>query len=141
MEQLVIHFGDPEYGWIEVSITNGDEILTIDVDSKSNSFFGLVKALDGLFEEDGRFEVYWMEEPGTITWIFSREQNRFTFHASHSEGPPYLMCAMGSYQEICVPFINALQALVERFTPDELLRRVEDLFPFQELQALKKHIR
>jgi hypothetical protein len=42
----------------------------------------------------------------------------------------------GSYHDVCFPFWHALQSLQSRFTQAELEEKMQDEFPFAELEAL-----
>lgn len=140
MRKLKVNFDNPEHGWIGITVSDGSDAITIDVDSKSHSFFELTTALIGLLDERGEFTVTWLEEPVITEWKFAKAQGEIVFELWRNVYPEPVLRFSGSYQEVCFPFWRALQTLKGRFAKSELEERMQDEFPFTQLERLTEMI-
>lgn len=139
-----MEFDNPEHGWIGISVSDSSDAITIDVDSKSHSFYELMTALIGLNDENHErveFTVTWLEEPVVTEWKFTRVQGEIVFEFWRTLYAKPVFRFAGSYQEVCLPFWRALQSLKGRFTKLELEDKMQDEFPFTELERLTLIIR
>ena len=112
------------------------DTVVIDVDAKSHSFHELTTALIGLLDERGEFTVTWLEEPVETEWKFVKHRGKVVFEFWRSLHPRPVFRFAGSYQDVCLPFWHALQSLKDRFTKSELEEKMQDEFPFAELEKL-----
>lgn len=140
MDKLRVQFGDPEHGWIQISVSDGIHTVVVDVDSKFHAFQGLTTALLGLFNERGQYKVWWFEEPIETEWKFVKQKDEIAFQFRRSIYPEPVFEFTGSYEEVCLPFWRALRSLTGRFEPRELEKRTYDEFPFSELERLTAQI-
>jgi hypothetical protein len=143
MNQLNIDFSDPEFGWIIISVDNGVDSITIEADSKFNSFQELTMGLFVLTSEDNQFTVTWLEEPDVTEWRFTKFAEDIVFEnwrLPFAKTAELKMQFSGSFQEVCIPFWRALQALKNRWERAELEKSLEDDFPFIDLERLTAEI-
>ena len=143
MSKLIVIFGDPEFGWINVSLRFGPETFSIEASDVYNAFFPLVDTLLQLHSAPGQNVVNWTIEPTEYDMHFSREDEVVTLdifvwpdssRSSFRQGKVF--SAFGSYAEICLPFWRALRGLQGRFSAADLEKRWDNLFPQRELNAL-----
>jgi hypothetical protein len=140
MRKLKVQFSNPEHGWIGIMVSDGIDVITVDVDSKSHSFFELTTALIGLTDEKGVFSVTWLGEPVITEWKFVKAHNEIRFQFWRNIYSEPVLEFAGSYQEVCLPFLRALRALQGRYEKAELEARMQDEFPFAELDRLTLRI-
>lgn len=140
MRKLRVQFDDPEHGWIGISVNDGIDTVVIDADSKFHSFQSLISALIGLADARGDYKIWWLEEPVKTKWKFMKRQDEIVFEFRRSLTSEPVFKFAGSYQEVCFPFWRALQSLKGRFTKQELEERIQDEFPFSELDRLTTKI-
>src|SRR5215211_5319991 len=121
-------FDDPGDGWVGLTISRGDEAVTITVSfTPSDSFRELADALYNLFLYEGEAKVIWNEGPGEGEMRFSRQGELVRLEMCQhpnrlrEEGRgERLFEASGSYEDVCVPFWRALRDLQGRFPVEEL---------------------
>ena len=143
MSKSSVSFGDPEFGWIDVSLQFGSERFTMEASDIYNPFFPLVDTLLQLHSAPGQGIVNWTVEPTEYDMHFSREGEAVTLDifvwpdpSRNSFRQEKVFSASGSYDEICLPFWRALRNLQGRFSEADLEKRWQDLFPQRELNAL-----
>ena len=136
MKVLQTSFGDPEHGWISISITDKVKKVVFEVDSKYESFLALITSLTKLIDEGGEFTVIWLEEPVVTTWTFTKQKDEIVFDFSRSSENQSVFQFTGSYEAVCLPFLSALQSLRSRFTEHELELKLQDSFPSPELDSV-----
>ena len=143
MSKLTVTFGAPEAGWIDVTIQSGTQALSMDVSDVYNAFFPLVETLHQLCLAPGQRIVCWTLEPTEYDMHFSRigevvtldvlrwpDSSRSIFHQEK------VFSVSGSYNEICLPFWQALRGLQGRYSAAELETLWQDVFPQRELNLL-----
>ena len=143
MRKLIVIFGDPEFGWINVSLRFGAETFNIEASDVYNAFFPLMDTLLQLHSAPSQNTVNWTVEPTEYDMHFSRvdeivtldiliwpDSGRSSFHQEKA------FSASGSYAEICLPFRRALRGLQGRFSAADLEKRWQNSFPQRELNAL-----
>jgi hypothetical protein len=146
---LKASFDDPADGWVGLTISRGDEAVTINASyTPRDSFRELADALYKLFLHEGEAKVVWNEGPGEDEMRFSREGDFVRLEVcghpgrSREEGRgERLFEASGSYGEVCVPFWRALRSLQGRFTGEELSARWHRPFPSEEVDGLTALLR
>lgn len=143
MKKLEVTFGKPQHGWIDLIISNDNQTVAINADSKAESFAELVNALLGCLETNGDFVVTWLEEPNIAEMHFEKRNESITLRVFGSDVSNYpkvriepKLSSTGSYSEICLPFYDALHALQSRYSPQELEERMQDEFPTKQFASL-----
>lgn len=140
MKALQINFGDPEHGWITISVRDDVKEVVIEVDSKYESFLTLISLLTKLIDECGEFAVSWLEEPIVTTWTFTKQKDEIVFEFLRSNENQAIFQFTGSYETVCLPFLSALQSLRSRFKEQKLEENLQDSFPSTELNLLTARI-
>jgi hypothetical protein len=141
MSKLRVSFDEPEFGWIGVTVSDGVETIAIDAAARVAPFQQLVVALTGLLEDRGEFTVTWLEEPEETCWRFEKRLDDILLEVWQSDSPQPILTAHGSYQDICLPFWRALQSVKSRSGPQELERKIQSEFPFEQFERLTAKIR
>ena len=143
MSKLSVIFGDPEFGWISVSLQFGTETFTMEASYVYNAFFPLVDTLLQLHTALSQNVVGWTVEPTEYDMHFSRVGETITLDilvwpdsGRSSFRQEKLFSVSGSYAEICLPFWRALRGLQGRFSAADLEKRWQNSFPQRELNAL-----
>ena len=143
MSKLIVIFGDPEFGWIDVTLQCGAETFGMEASDVYNPFVPLVDTLLQLHSAPGHGIVNWTVEPREYDMHFSREGKVVTLDifvwpdsSRSSFRQEKVFSASGSYAEICLPFWRALRGLQGRFSAAELEKRWQNSFPQRELNAL-----
>jgi len=147
--KLEVRLGEPEHGWIRLTIRTGDAEFEDHVSNvPSNSLEDLVRALANLADGDASVSVSWMLEPARCDLEFQRTGDTVRLDvvlhrgaatiASRSER---LFSVSGTFAEMCLPFWRALRALRGRVSPEELRRRWGHEFPERELDQLTTRIK
>lgn len=143
MNKLSVIFGDPEFGWIDVSLQFGTQTFSITASDVYNAFFPLVDTLLQLHSVPGQNIVNWTVEPTEYAMHFSREGAAVTLDilvwpdsSRNSFRQEKVFSASGSYAEVCLPFWRALRGLQGRFSAADLEKRWQNLFPQRELNTL-----
>lgn len=143
MSKLSVTFGDPEFGWIDVTVQADTQRLNFEASDIYNAFFPLVDTLHQLYLACDERVVGWTVEPTEYDMHFVRagelitldvmcwpDSSRSSFHQNK------VFSVGGSYTEICPPFWRALRGLQGRFSAAELENRWQNLFPHRELNLL-----
>ena len=143
-QKLKVSFDDPEHGWVGLTISHGEESLTIIASyTPSDSFLDLTNTLYNLLCYRIGGVVTWHEEPSEteLRFSISGEQVKlevyfFWDHRRDSGRGARELAITGSYGEICRPFWRALRSLQGRFSADELNARWHRPFPWKEIDVL-----
>lgn len=145
MPRLKVYFGDPEHGWMNVSISNNDvEFINF---AASHIYYpslsSLAAALLAMRDPCGKSTVHWMLEPAEVKMRFSKCEATvrlgiasFSASAHSLEGDNAEFIFAGTYDEICLPFWRALRNLEGRYSPEEWAGRWDSPFPRHELAVL-----
>lgn len=147
--RLKASFDDPEHGWVGLTISRDEEVVTIITSyTPSDPFLDLTDALYNLFLYDGAAKVVLHYGAAEYELCFRREGDAVSLEAY--EYPGHLRDAgagerffeaSGSYEDICLPFWRALRNLQGRFSEDELNARWHRPFPSKEIDGLTTLLR
>jgi hypothetical protein len=148
-QKLKVSFDNPEHGWVGLTISQGEESLTITASyTPSDSFLDLTNALCNLLCYRGGGVVTWHEEPAETELRFSISRELvelevyfFSDHRRDFGRGKRELAITGSYEEICMPFWRALRSLQGRFSAEELDARWHRPFPWKEIDILTTAIR
>jgi hypothetical protein len=148
-QKLKVRFDNPEHGWVGLTISQGEEPLTIVASyTPSDSFLDLTNALHNLLCYLVGGVVTWHEEPAEteIRFSISGEEVELEVYffsdrrRDYGRGERELVIT-GSYEEICLPFWRALRSLQGRFSAEELDSRWHRPFPWKEIDLLTAAIK
>jgi hypothetical protein len=147
MDKLKVEFDEPEHGWIGLSVANGEQIVSIDADSRSESFRELITALLCCLEDKGEYVATWLEEPHITELHFEKRNETITLRIFGSDVSSYPkihvepeLTAIGSYSQICLPFWRALHSLQGRYSEQQLKELIQDDFPTELFAGLTKQV-
>ena len=148
MSQLKVRFGEPEHGWMSVSIlANEVELLRIDASDIYPSLHLLVDALSAMLDSRAEKTVDWTEEPNEIEMRFTRDSENIkleissflsSFRPLNSSESDFAF--VGTYDEICLPFWRALRSLEGRYLPEDLAQLWTEPFPHRKLALLTQQL-
>jgi hypothetical protein len=148
-DKLKVVFDDPEHGWVGLTISHGEQSVTILASyTPSDSFHELTNALYDLFLYSGEAKAVWHSGPVEYELRFAREGdvvrcevNEYPDHLRDAGRGTLFFEASGSYEEICLPFWRALRGLQGRFPEAELNARWHRPFPSKEVDGLSALLR
>ena len=144
MDKLKVGFGEPAYGWIEVTFQYGETSLGFSTSHVYNSFFPLMEALLRPQNASGEATVAWQCEPVECELQFARHYDVVTLQVllfpdarrSVFDAPEPKLSVTGSYDEVCLPFWRAIRQLQGRFSEQQWKVRWQYPFPTRELEIL-----
>jgi hypothetical protein len=149
LSKLKVAFDDPEHGWVGLTISRGDESVTINASyTPRDSFLDLTDALHNLFLYGGGVKVTWHSGSAEYELRFAKEGGLVRFEAY--DYPDHLRDAgkgqlffeaSGTFEGICLPFWRALRNLQGRFSEAELNARWHRPFPSKEIDDLTALLR
>ena len=148
MSQIKVRFGEPEHGWMSVSIlADNSKLLRIDASDIYPSLHLLVDALSAMLDSRAEKTVDWTEEPREIEMRFTRDFENIkleisSFPSSFRPLNPSKaeFAFVGTYDEICLPFWRALRNLEGRYLPEDLVQLWTEPFPYRELALLTEQL-
>lgn len=114
---MKIKFGEPEHGWLPVSLVTKDYSLDMDVsdvpvDPVHLLVMALSKAISGL---EG--EVWWHLEPHGYYFTFGSKQKEYSLRiesahvSTDKESRTLDLSELGSFEDVILPFWRALREL------------------------------
>lgn len=147
MSKLEVAFDDPDAGSIRLTLRGGGDIVEITATYLYNGFLELTLALHRLLFTQGESVVMWQGVSMEYEMRFLRiekalylEVEEFADSRRSSARGTRLLFVTGTYDEICLPFWQALQSLQSRFTQAEIQVRWRGPFPWNEISKLSADI-
>jgi hypothetical protein len=148
MNKLKIALDDVNAGWAQLSMSDGEQNVSITVSFIYDGFTMLTNVLYGLPFEQGEKTVTWLGEPEEYDMRFVRsgetmdlEVREFPNHLRGFSQGILLFSFTGNYNQVCIPFWRALRSLQGRFSEQELEERWKRPFPHRELNNLTAAIK
>lgn len=148
MSKLEVAFDDPHDGSVRLALRSGGDSVEIVATYHYNGFLEMTLALHRLLFTQGESVVMWQGEPQEYEMRFLRIEKALYLEVeefadsrrSGVRGSRRLFVA-GTYEEICLPFWEALHSLQRRFTEAELQSRWHGSFPWNEINKLSADMR
>ena len=134
MNKLNVQFGEPLHGWMEIIISTATQKIVEDVATYDCTFSSLIYALHITITDCGVFGSSWPLEPDYLELTFERDHEGCGLRVNDPK--LFDLVCYGSYQEVCLPFWQALKGLCSRYSPKELEERIGDSFPFGQMDKL-----
>lgn len=148
-ETVEVRVGEPSQGWAEVTLRAGRQELVIEASYVYDGFSALAASLFKLLNyrhlapEDTL--VTWLSEPAEYDLRFTRDGDTYRvtvdYYPDSRRGagtPPsyHVFDAVGTYKQVCLPFIHAVQRLGERYSAAEWGERWQREFPIRWMELL-----
>ncbi len=144
MAKLHVSFGEPDAGWIRVSLQHEADVIQIGASYIYSSFHSLTEALIRLKNGADEAVVVWQCEPSEYEMRFGYRDGIVDLQVLLFPGPERSifdepnpkLTINGTYEEVCLPFWRALRQLQGRFSEEEWQARWHGPFPCRELDLL-----
>lgn len=153
MNVLKANFGDPNAGWVDLTLTYRDanyeeQTLEITASYIFDCFLPLTEVLHRVWEQQGESVVTLLAEPEQCELRFTKVGEDITLtidlFPGHVRKPGLadrLLVVSGTYAQVCLPFWRALRGLQGRFSEQELHERWLLPFPARKLSELTAAIK
>jgi hypothetical protein len=148
--RIRVRFDDPDHGWIGLSIKaeGSSDFQQSFSYTPYDSFGELIAALSQVSQGPGYASVHWNAEPVEFEFHFERAGDtarlQIERHPDHRriKGQSSVLCSLsGTFEEIALPFWQALQNLRSRFSAEDLSKRWHRAFPGAELERLTRRLK
>jgi hypothetical protein len=139
---LELTFGDPESGWLVVTLRAGDVEIVVDASDVPNDWLTtLVVACDNLLEPPASPVVEIHEEPRWTELRLRRAARDDDVVLDVVRREIVVMSTRGTIDEVVVPIWRALSALRGRVSAEDFAREWSWPFPDRELAQLGARLR
>jgi hypothetical protein len=146
--RLTVDFGEPEDGWLTVTINQNDKELRffpshVPYDSVTELAQALLKIFDGYEEAIAR----WNDEPVGYEFRFNRDGGRAKFivyaltTSVAGSVREEVFASHGSDYEVLRPFWKALRDLESRQGLEEYRKQWREPFPKREVEELTERVK